>query len=502
MKPSPVGRPLFAALIVLTLVSSVWSADDPKPDQPPAQLGKADEGVREVLKGVLDRKILRLSTDPESVADRFEFLLTLIVPAKGGAAAASSYIVARDKDSVAALVLSPRGDPFAYATQGPMAGFDLTDPGRLMLYGTGAPKFVLTLGEEKDNLDLEFSFLRNAEAPEVLVDLEALVRGALENAERATYDRKRKRVHLATRKADILIALPLKEDEKEFGISDLVVKSKAGLVLAMSDIRTGGERSAILGREKAAFERLGLPTRTVGEKEAPRVPLFVPTGFGRRGKEQEAIKRLRTLFPALPGPERFPLGPKQKKDESKPGDRADARAVVHVSAFASQPLEVPMNRARMFSAVLAMAAYADVAAAEDVSSPKGAVALADKDKHEHKEGEKHEHKEDEHKGEKKDLGKKEIGGYTVQVAQVGDVKAGEEAVFVITLSGGSGKPKAIRGWVGVESGERSIKSKAEDEEKEYHLHHEVSKPMPAKSMLWVEVETSAGKKKGSFALKK
>ncbi len=62
-----------------------------------------------------------------------------------------------------------------------MAGFDLTDPGRLILYETGAPKFVLTLGEEKDNLDLEFSFFRNAKRPVVLVDLEALLRGALKN---------------------------------------------------------------------------------------------------------------------------------------------------------------------------------------------------------------------------------------------------------------------------------------------------------------------------------
>ena len=155
-----------------------------------------------------------------------------------------------------------------------------------------------------------------------------------------------------------------------------------------------------------------------------------------------------------------------------------------------------MKRAFILSSVVATAAFVGVArAAQHPSNSPG-------DKHEHKEGEKHEHTEDEHKGERKDLGKKEIGGYTVQVAQVGEVKAGEEAVFVITLSGGGGKPKAIRGWVGVESGERSIKSKAEDEEKEYHLHHEVSKPMPAKSMLWVEVETSAGKKKGSFALKK
>ena len=115
-------------------------------------------------------------------------------------------------------------------------------------------------------------------------------------------------------------------------------------------------------------------------------------------------------------------------------------------------------------------------------------------------GEKQEQKEGEegHKGEKRDLGKQQIGGHTVQVTQVGDVKPGTEAIFVLTVSGGAGKPKAIRGWVGVESGERSIKSKAEDEEKEYHLHHQVSKPLPANSKLWIEVETSAGRKKSAF----
>ena len=155
-----------------------------------------------------------------------------------------------------------------------------------------------------------------------------------------------------------------------------------------------------------------------------------------------------------------------------------------------------MNQKLIRCAALAAAMYAGAA-----MFPAPAVAQAEKDRHEHKEGEKHEHEEDEHKGEKKELGKKKIGGYTVQVTQVGDVKAGEEAVFVITLADGAGKPKAIRGWVGVESGERSIKSKAEEEGKEYHLHHEVSKPVQPKSKLWVEVETATGKQKASFDVK-
>ena len=115
----------------------------------------------------------------------------------------------------------------------------------------------------------------------------------------------------------------------------------------------------------------------------------------------------------------------------------------------------------------------------------------------HKEGD---HGE-EHKGEKKDLGKQDIAGYSVHATQVGDVKPGEEAIFILALSGGSGKPKAVRGWVGVESGERSVKSRAEDEGKEYHLHHPVSKPLPPKSRLWVEIETAAGRKRASFTHK-
>jgi hypothetical protein len=109
---------------------------------------------------------------------------------------------------------------------------------------------------------------------------------------------------------------------------------------------------------------------------------------------------------------------------------------------------------------------------------------------------------DEHAGPKQDLGKQDIAGYTIQVNQLGAVKAGEEVIFVITVSGGTGEPKAVRAWVGVESGEGSIRTSAEEEkEGEWHAHHKVSKPLPARSKLWVEVEAASGKKKGSFDFK-
>jgi hypothetical protein len=111
-------------------------------------------------------------------------------------------------------------------------------------------------------------------------------------------------------------------------------------------------------------------------------------------------------------------------------------------------------------------------------------------------------KADEHAGIKQDLGKKEIGGYTVQVTQVGNVKAGEAAIFVITITGGAAEPKVVRAWVGVESGEGTIRAKAEEEKGgEWHAHLTVSKPMPAKSALWIELEAGANKPKASFTFK-
>ena len=162
-----------------------------------------------------------------------------------------------------------------------------------------------------------------------------------------------------------------------------------------------------------------------------------------------------------------------------------------------------MKRSLFLTTVLATTAYAGLVVGDTFTFDRGR-ALADKkddDKHEHKEGEdKHDHEHDEHKGEKKELGEKKVGEYKIKATQVGDVKPGEEAVFVLVLSGKE-KPKAVRGWVGVESGKGSIKSKAEDEDKEFHLHHEVSKPMPKNSQLWIEVESGSKKDKVAFDLK-
>jgi hypothetical protein len=105
---------------------------------------------------------------------------------------------------------------------------------------------------------------------------------------------------------------------------------------------------------------------------------------------------------------------------------------------------------------------------------------------------------DDHKGPKVDLGKQDIAGYSVAVTQYGEVKPGASMSYEIVLSGGAGKPKAVRAWYGVESAEGSVKAKAVEQAKYWDADLELPEKLPDGSKLWVEVETNAGKKKAAF----
>ncbi len=120
----------------------------------------------------------------------------------------------------------------------------------------------------------------------------------------------------------------------------------------------------------------------------------------------------------------------------------------------------------------------------------------DGDKHHddggHGDGEEHGH------GRKASLGSADIGGSKVEVALLGDVAAGHEAVLDVTVDGDA--PEALRIWVGTESGQGSMKAKLDASDGVYHGHVETPDPLPEGSAIWVELEAADGTRtKGSFA---
>lgn len=105
-------------------------------------------------------------------------------------------------------------------------------------------------------------------------------------------------------------------------------------------------------------------------------------------------------------------------------------------------------------------------------------------------------------GEEVALGQVKLGDYTVDVKQAGKVEAGKEAAFELAFPKGRALPGTVRAWIGVESAQGSLKAKCDKEgDAGMHGHVEAPKPIPAGSMLWLEVETPAGTSKTSIAFR-
>lgn len=128
--------------------------------------------------------------------------------------------------------------------------------------------------------------------------------------------------------------------------------------------------------------------------------------------------------------------------------------------------------------------------------------------HDHAKGHDHDH---DHGAGAIDLGSSTIGAFSVTASRdKGAIEAGKEAAIDVVVkpsAGATAKVSSVRFWIGTEDGKGSVKAKAEIEDPKdptrWHTHAEVPKPLPAGSMLWIEIEAEGGKSaKGSFPLKR
>ncbi|HZW05805.1 MAG TPA: hypothetical protein VFF65_01680 [Phycisphaerales bacterium] len=131
------------------------------------------------------------------------------------------------------------------------------------------------------------------------------------------------------------------------------------------------------------------------------------------------------------------------------------------------------------------------------ATPGGAAAGGDK------------HDGHDHAGHVVALGSATIGPWTAKATRdEGKIAAGGEAAIDVTLTpgAGAGKAAAVRFWIGAADAKGSVKAKADIEDPKdpttWHTHVDVPSPIPAGSLLWVEVEDDKGATHtGSFDLK-
>ena len=96
---------------------------------------------------------------------------------------------------------------------------------------------------------------------------------------------------------------------------------------------------------------------------------------------------------------------------------------------------------------------------------------------------------DDHGGSHADrLGPAEIAGRQVTVTLFSDLKPGATVHGDIKVTGDP--VDAVRGWVGTESGEGSLKSKAGGSGGRYHIDIEAPDNLADDAKLWIELEIS------------
>jgi len=100
------------------------------------------------------------------------------------------------------------------------------------------------------------------------------------------------------------------------------------------------------------------------------------------------------------------------------------------------------------------------------------------------------------------LGDVTVAGYTFTVTQTSAITPGKEADITLVQTAGTGEPKAVRIWIGNESGEGSVKVRTHKHGSKMEAHVEVPDPLAADAKLWVEVETADAKQASSVAIKR
>lgn len=97
------------------------------------------------------------------------------------------------------------------------------------------------------------------------------------------------------------------------------------------------------------------------------------------------------------------------------------------------------------------------------------------------------------------LGQVDLAGQAVSVYRMAPIVPGKEADFDLEFA--AGLPAVVRCWIGVESGQGSMKARMEKEtDRRMHGHPEVPSPLPAGAAIWLETEADGGARRVSLPL--
>lgn len=277
------------------LAATVLLAD--LPASRPGQLEEKSQQAIAVIRRLSASNHLRLSTEGEQPLRKFHFVFRLSAEPKGGEPQYMNYVVVKEGDRLGILAVSGDGLPYAYLTEGFMVIADRATPGGLLIDRRGAPVFVLRASAQDGTLQFQVAHAGRAISGRVDVELASLLRGLDPNLRQATFDRTTGNLIATTDRSALMLSLPAFARPADFAVRSFVIRTNTGQTLAFLDPAIGTEPPFDPAKGTAEMvEKLGVPIRTMQEGERGKLPMIVPTDFGKDPKERETASRLMTVF--------------------------------------------------------------------------------------------------------------------------------------------------------------------------------------------------------------
>jgi hypothetical protein len=249
----------------------------------------------EAVRALTDNPALHLSTE-DRLTKHFHALVRIAFKTREGTRG-TSYLVQRDDERAAVLILSDQGLPFCYMTDGFLAIFNPDKAGQLLVYEGGSPSFTLASDREDGTASCELTFDSKAESARVTLDIAAILRACLKKARAVTLEASNGEIELKTERSLVSIEQAPQHNPHGFPLTGITIVGTAGDSVAAGPIGLDSQPAArLFGIDRRAVEQLDINCRQLSAEDAARLEVIVPPRFGRDAREKAAAERFMKLY--------------------------------------------------------------------------------------------------------------------------------------------------------------------------------------------------------------
>ena len=291
------AKTALLAIPVLMLSLAGARGSDERPADAPAPATQPAAEVRRAVETVTKHKNLRLSNDPQSMAEKFTFRCHIRLPAAAGRQPADVQVV-RDGGQIGMLVVGKDGLPFCYLTDGLLVAIDQAKPGGLVMHQGGGVTFKLH--GEAGLTHVDFGYSADRPGSTIGLDPAAALSGILEKVAHGRFDPARQVAEIRTVRGHRVV-LKLAEQKATYPLLALLIQSADGLGFAVGQVVPGAvPKAQLAGRSADDVKKLGLPVRELTRAEINPRLILPPKTFGEAEGERAAAKAFTGLFAPTP----------------------------------------------------------------------------------------------------------------------------------------------------------------------------------------------------------